>query len=162
MAVVFLTQLPLFMLDLGGADPGRALTGARLIDTLIGCALGVAITQIVWPRAATARLPAAARRVLDATVACLRTLRDPTASHAAVAEARAHALAEVVRLESILDMALGEGLADSPESEDMASVAAEAERLGRVVIGLPSVGTPCSLPTRRPAHFQEGDEHAPP
>ena len=76
-AVVFMTQLPLFMLDLGGADPGRALTGARLIDTLIGCALGVAITQVVWPRAATARLPAAARRVLDATVACLRTLRDP-------------------------------------------------------------------------------------
>jgi urea transporter len=136
-AVIFMTQLPLFMLEVGGADPGRALTGARLIDTLIGCALGVAITQVVWPRAATARLPAAARRVLNATVACLRTLRDPTASHAAVAEARAHALAEVVRLESILDMALGEGLADSPESEDMASVAGEAERLGRVVIGIP-------------------------
>ena len=152
-AVVFMTQLPLFMLDLGGADPGRALTGARLIDTLIGCALGVAITQVVWPRAATARLPAAARRVLDATVACLRTLRDPSASPTAVAEARAHALAEVVRLESMLDMALGEGLADSPESEDMASVAGEAERLGRLVISIPSVETPCSLPTPRSGPF---------
>jgi urea transporter len=136
-ATVFLTQLPLFMMDLAGADPGRAITGARLVDTLIGCALGVAITQVVWPHAATARLPAAAQRVLDATVACLRTLRDPAASRAAVAEARAHALAEVVRLESILDMALGEGLAAGPESEDMASVAGEAERLGRMVIGIP-------------------------
>jgi uncharacterized membrane protein YccC len=152
-AVIFLTQLPLFMLEVGGADPGRALTGARLIDTLIGCALGVAITQVVWPRAATARLPAAARRTLTATGACLDTLRDPSASHAAVAEARAHALAEVVRLESILDMALGEGLADSPESEDMASVAGEAERLGRLVLAIPSVETPCSLPTPRSGPF---------
>jgi urea transporter len=136
-AVIFLTQLPLFMMELGGADPGRAITGARLVDTLIGCALGVAITQVLWPRAATARLPAAAQRVLDATVACLRTLRDPAASRAAVADARAQALAEVVRLESILDMALGEGLAAGPESPDMASVAGEAERLGRLVIGIP-------------------------
>jgi urea transporter len=139
-AVVFLTQLPLFMMDLAGADPGRAITGARLVDTLIGCALGVAITQVLWPRAATARLPAAAQRVLDATVACLRTLRDPTASRAAVAEARAQALAEVVRLESMVDMALGEGLGASPESEDMASVAGEAERLGRLVVGIPYGG----------------------
>jgi urea transporter len=136
-AVVFLTQLPLFLMHVAGADPGRAITGARLIDTLIGCALGVAITQIVWPHAATARLPAAAQRVLDATVACLRALRDPTASPAAVADARARALAEVVRLESIMDMALGEGLAGGPESEDMASVAGEAERLGRLVVGIP-------------------------
>jgi uncharacterized membrane protein YccC len=137
-AVVFLTQLPIFMMDLAGADPGRAITGARLVDTLVGCALGVAITQALWPRAATARLPAAAQRVLDATAACLRTLRDPGASRAAVAEARAQALAEVARLESILDVALGEGLADGPESEGMASLAGEAERLGRLVAGMPA------------------------
>jgi urea transporter len=136
-ATVFLTQLPLFMMHVAGADPGRAITGARLVDTLIGCAIGVAITQVLWPRAATTRLPAAAQRVLDATVACLQALRDPAASRADVAEARAKALAEVVRLESIVDMALGEGPTASPESEGMASVAGEAERLGRLVIGIP-------------------------
>jgi hypothetical protein len=45
-AVVFMTQLPIFMMDLAGADPGPAITSARLIDTLIGCALGAAITQV--------------------------------------------------------------------------------------------------------------------
>ncbi len=53
-AVVFLTQLPIFMMDLAGADPGPAITGARLVDTLIGCALGAAITQVPLRRAAPA------------------------------------------------------------------------------------------------------------
>ena len=59
-AVAFLTSLPLLLIHLAGATAsGAALAGARLVDTVVGCAVGVLAAVVLWPGAARNRLPAA-------------------------------------------------------------------------------------------------------
>lgn len=136
-AVVFITPIPLLMMKLAGAPTNTATTGARLLDTLIGCAIGVVIAAIVWPRAATIRLPATVRRSFDATAACLRALIDPTTTPAAASEHRNRALTDLVTLRTVMDTALGERLAPAPEADRVAPIAGGVERLGYLVTGIP-------------------------
>ena len=65
-AVVFLTSLPLLLIHVAGATAsGAALAGARLIDTVIGCAVGVLAGVLLWPGASRNRLPAAQAAAID-------------------------------------------------------------------------------------------------
>jgi uncharacterized membrane protein YccC len=58
LAVIFVTVLALSMYDLAvsGAQIGAAV-GARVLDTIIGAALVIALRLVLWPRATAARVP---------------------------------------------------------------------------------------------------------
>ena len=66
LAVVFLTSLPLLLIHLAGATAsGAALAGDRLMDTVIGCAVGLLAGTLLWPGASRNRLPAAQAAAVD-------------------------------------------------------------------------------------------------
>lgn len=66
-ATVFATPIALLIVDLGQpGEPAGSLLGARVIDTLLGCAVGLLARRLFWPRTAATRLPAAQGAVIEA------------------------------------------------------------------------------------------------
>lgn len=67
LATVFATPIALLIVDLGQpGEPAGALLGARVIDTLLGCAVGLLARRLFWPRTAATQLPAAQAAVIEA------------------------------------------------------------------------------------------------
>lgn len=133
LATVFITPIPLLMSELAGGNEGASLAGTRVIDTLIGVVIGVAIATLVWPRAATRRLPAVTASAFDSSRACLLALADPSRSRAATDRERARAQADLLTLRAVLDASLGELLTRAPERE--LDVPQSVERLAYLVTG---------------------------
>jgi uncharacterized membrane protein YccC len=148
-AVAFITPLTLLLSDLG--HPGSitdVLLGGRIVDTLIGAALGIAAGRLLWPSAARTRVPAAASRSVAATgLLLLSGLREGADSPAARRD-RADLHVELLNLRAVADAALADRLGSAPVADLRWPVIATIERLGYLAGGAPFEpdGVPAGLP----------------
>jgi uncharacterized membrane protein YccC len=148
-AVAFITPLTLLLSDLG--RPGSitdVLLGGRIVDTLIGAALGIAAGRLLWPSAARTRVPAAASRSVAATgLLLLSGLREGAESPAARRD-RADLHVELLNLRAVADAALADRLGSAPVADLRWPVIATIERLGYLAGGAPFEpdGVPAGLP----------------
>jgi len=66
-ATFFATPLALLIVDLGRpGTPAGSLVGDRIVDTLLGCAVGLLARRFLWPRTAATRLGAAQGAAIEA------------------------------------------------------------------------------------------------
>lgn len=56
LAVIFITPIPLVLIELGNPMPAHVILSARGIDTILGCLIGVAAGLVLWRRASSVRL----------------------------------------------------------------------------------------------------------
>jgi uncharacterized membrane protein YccC len=148
-AVAFITPLTQLHSDRG--RPGSitdVLLGGRIVDTLIGAALGIAAGRLLWPSAARTRVPAAASRSVAATgLLLLSGLREGADSPAARRD-RADLHVELLNLRAVADAALADRLGSAPVADLRWPVVATIERLGYLTGGAPFEpdGVPDGLP----------------
>ncbi|MDT3439509.1 FUSC family protein [Pseudofrankia sp. BMG5.37] len=68
LATVLITPLALILVEFARpGTPPAELVAPRLLDTLLGCAVGLVVVLLLWPHAAERRLPRAMADSLDAT-----------------------------------------------------------------------------------------------
>ncbi|OHV29618.1 MULTISPECIES: FUSC family protein [Pseudofrankia] len=68
LATVLITPLALILVEFARpGTPPAELVAPRLLDTLLGCAVGLVVVLLLWPHAAERRLPRALANSLDAT-----------------------------------------------------------------------------------------------
>jgi uncharacterized membrane protein YccC len=137
-AVALITPLTMLLSDL--AAPGTisdAVLGGRAVDTVLGCAVGVAAGRLLWPRAARTRLPVAIERSLRAASGVLDAALRPDADADRVRHARATLQVELLNLRAVEEAALGDRLTDAPDADVRWPVVASVERLGTLVGAAP-------------------------
>ena len=114
-------------------DPGAFSTVVmleRVVDTLIGVALAVLAVLLLWPSAATSRLP-------HAVAACLRSIADlllaGAAGTSATAPLRHAVILRLLSLRSLYERAVGERARAWPSTAAFWPVVVLTLRLGVVV-----------------------------
>ena len=144
-AVVFITSLPLLLIHLAGATAsGAALAGARLIDTVVGCAVGVLAGVLLWPGASRNRLPAAQAAAVDRIGDVLQaSYRAGARAGAALHRVRRDLRTALVNMQAVQRDALGDAGQRDPHAgrrwtrtvaiQRLAYLALSA-RVGRVVL----------------------------
>lgn len=85
LSVVFTTPIALMIVEVGRpGTPAGTLLQERVLDTLIGCAIGFAARRFLWPRTAATQLPkaqgAAIEAVHDVLIAALTRADAPSSS----------------------------------------------------------------------------------
>lgn len=144
-AVAFITPLTMLLSEL--AAPGTvsdAVLGGRVVDTALGCLLGVAAGRLLWPRAARTQLDASMQRSLRATSELLATALRPDADPGHLRRARSALQVELLNLRAVEEAALGDRLTDAPDADARWPVVASVERLGTLVSSAPI--TPGAIP----------------
>lgn len=84
-AAVFTTPIALMIVEIGRpGTPAESLLQERVLDTLIGCAIGFAARRFLWPRTAATQLPKAQGEAIEAAntalVAALTRADAPSSS----------------------------------------------------------------------------------
>ncbi|GGT03447.1 hypothetical protein GCM10010271_01490 [Streptomyces kurssanovii] len=122
---VAVTPMALLLVEAGGTHPAGTLIGDRVLDTLIGVALGLLAAVAVTNRRAAGRVDRALAAAAGARAAAERTLAGPASAAALDADGRRLAAA-LVDLRDARDAAAGEWWQRTlPEEEVL-----EAERAG--------------------------------
>jgi uncharacterized membrane protein YccC len=145
LAVAFLTSLPLLLIHLAGATAsGAALAGDRLLDTVIGCAVGLLAVTLLWPAAARNRLPAAQATAVDRIGDVLATSYSPGAAPGpALHRVRRELRTALVNMQAVQRDALGDARQSDPHADrrwpitvavERLAYLALAARIGRVVL----------------------------
>jgi uncharacterized membrane protein YccC len=138
LAVAFITPLTLLLADLG--HPGsitQVLLGGRIVDTLIGAALGIAAGRLLWPSAARTRVLVASSRSVAATGLLLLSGLREGADSAAARRDRADLHVELLNLRAVADAALADRLGSAPVADVRWPVISAIERLGYLTGGAP-------------------------
>jgi uncharacterized membrane protein YccC len=135
-AVAFLTSLPLLLIHLAGATAsGAALAGARLIDTVIGCAVGVLAAVLLWPGAARNRLPTAQAAAVDRIGDLLQASYGPEAAPGdALHRLRRDLRTALVNLRAVQRDALGDAGHRDPRADRRWPVTVAIERLAYLAL----------------------------
>ncbi|MEU4240185.1 FUSC family protein [Actinoplanes sp. NPDC026619] len=140
LAMLAITPLALLVGELGRPTPAADLIGDRLVQTLLGCALGLVAAALVRNRAAARHLDEAIAEVTAASAELRRRPSDPTA------QARRLALL-LLTLREAYGVTSGEpGLAP-----DVTERVLTAEREGRQALATlhrPEAGDPTDSPTQ--------------
>ncbi len=113
------------------------LLGGRIVDTLIGAALGIAAGRLLWPSAARTRVLTASSRSVAATGLLLLSGLREGADSAAARRDRADLHVELLNLRAVADAALADRLGSSPAADVRWPVIAAIERVGYLVGGAP-------------------------
>ncbi|MDX2812880.1 FUSC family protein [Streptomyces sp. PA03-5A] len=111
LGVAFITPLSLFLTEAAQpALPVSHLVTARLLDTVCGCAVGVAAGLTLWRRTSTVRLPSALAHVIRAegTTWHLNLSAGDDAGHSAAARARHRLRTDLINLRAVADSAAGD------------------------------------------------------
>jgi len=128
-SVAFITPLALLLAQIGQPTAGPwTLTGDRLAETLIGCAVAALAGIAVLPHAATSRLPAAIERTRQAEAALSAVLDAPAIDRIALLAARQRLSAAISALAQVEASASGELAVpwDAATSPDRSSLLVEA------------------------------------
>lgn len=131
-AVVFVTPVALLSFDLGQpGTPIGALLGERVVDTLIGCAVGLAARRLLWPRTAQTRLPMAQGAVIEATRDVLHAAltRPVTESSVLLRRSRRRLQTELVNLRAVHADAIGDLLWSVRGGDESWSTTLAAQRV---------------------------------
>ncbi|MFE0627541.1 FUSC family protein [Streptomyces sp. NPDC058864] len=136
LGVAFITPLSLFLTEAAQpALPVEHLVTARLLDTVCGCAVGVAAGLTLWRRTSTVRLPGTLAHVIRAegTAWHLILTSGDVAGHSAAATARHRLRTDLINLRTVADSAAG----DRPAPRELARLwpaIAATQQLGYLAI----------------------------
>ncbi|MEV5829392.1 FUSC family protein [Spirillospora sp. NPDC052242] len=138
LAVMFITPLTLLLVE--AAHPGASpvpFAEARLVNTLLGCAIGVVGGHLLWRRATGRRVSAVLAttirlegRLLTAVLAGRPRLE--------IVQARRDAQSSLLNLRDVYVQAVG----DHPAAETLWPRLIAAERLGYLILALPGTESP--------------------
>ena len=136
LAVAFLTSLPLLLIHLAGATAsGAALAGDRLLDTVIGCAVGLLAGTLLWPGAARNRLPAAQAAAVDSIGDVLATSYAPDAAPGpALHRVRRELRTALVNMRAVQRDALGDAGQSDPHADRRWPITVAVERLAYLAL----------------------------
>ncbi|GGV01313.1 hypothetical protein GCM10010182_18500 [Actinomadura cremea] len=138
LAVMFITPLTLLLVE--AAHPGASpvpFAEARLVNTLLGCAIGVVGGHLLWRRAAGRRLSAVLATTIRLEGRLLAAVRAGRPRHEIV-QARRDAQSSLLALRDVYAHAVG----DHPAAETSWPRLIAAERLGYLVLALPGAEAP--------------------
>ncbi|MGW2277921.1 FUSC family protein [Streptomyces sp. NPDC001770] len=123
---VAVTPMALLVIEFGGTHPAGELIGDRVIDTVVGAAVGFLAAVLVTNRRATGRVERALEATGRARAHAVRVLADATADPAALDASRRGLTASLVELREAGDTAAGEWWQRALPEEDLVA----AERAG--------------------------------
>jgi uncharacterized membrane protein YccC len=141
-ATFFATPLALLIVDLGRPGvPAGSLVGARIVDTLIGCAVGLLARRLLWPRTAETRLGAAQGAAIEAVRDVLHAAftRPDAPSSVLVRRSRRTLHTALLNLRAVQQDAVGDLVLAGPVADDRWRTTAAVERLSYAAMG---VGAP--------------------
>lgn len=138
---VAVTPMALLVLEYAGSHPAGELIGDRVLDTVIGAAVGFLAAVLVTNRRATGRVERALAAAEEARAQAVRTLAAPEPAPAALDAARRRLTGSLVELREADDAAAGEWWQrDLPQEAVLAAeqaghrtLAATAKRRGPTV-----------------------------
>lgn len=105
---IAVTPMALLVLEFGGTHPAGELIGDRVLDTVIGAAVGILAAMAVTNRRATGRLERALAATDRARAHAVRTIATPAPAPAALDAARRRLTGSLVELREAGDTAAGE------------------------------------------------------
>ncbi|MFJ2089253.1 FUSC family protein [Streptomyces sp. NPDC087901] len=105
---VAVTPMALLVLEYAGSHPAGELIGDRVLDTVIGAAVGFLAAALVTNRRATGRVEKALAAAEQARAHAVQTLAAPTPTPAALDAARRRLTGSLVELREADDTAAGE------------------------------------------------------
>ncbi|MFD7862852.1 FUSC family protein [Streptomyces sp. NPDC059783] len=105
---IAVTPMALLVLEYAGSHPAGELIGDRVLDTVIGAAVGFLAAALVTNRRAGGRVEQALAATERARAHAVRTLAEPTAGPAALDAARRRLTGSLVELREADDTASGE------------------------------------------------------
>ncbi|MCX5400994.1 FUSC family protein [Streptomyces sp. NBC_00102] len=123
---VAVTPMALLVIEFGGAHPAGELVGDRVVDTVVGAAVGFLAAVLVTNRRATGRVERALEATECARAHAVRVLADDTADPASLDASRRGLTASLVELREAGDTAAGEWWQRALPEEDLLA----AERAG--------------------------------
>ena len=137
-ATVFATPLALLIVDLGRpGTPAGALVGARIVDTLIGCAIGLLARRVLWPQTAATRLgvaqAAAILAVRDVLHAALTRPEAP--DNTLVRRSRRTLHTALLNLRAVQQDAVGDLVLSTRAADERWTTTGAVERLSFAAMG---------------------------
>ncbi|MGX6448646.1 FUSC family protein, partial [Patulibacter sp. S7RM1-6] len=149
-ATVFATPIALLIVDLGlPGTPAGSLVGARVVDTLLGGAVGLAARRLLWPRSAATQLGAAQGAVIEAARDVLHAAltRAEAPSSELVRRSRRTLHTALANLQAVHADAVGDLVLSSRTADERWPATAAVQRLAHAVMAFPA--TPDETPTAR-------------
>jgi uncharacterized membrane protein YccC len=137
-ATVFATPLALLVVDLGSPGiPASSLVGARIVDTLLGCAVGLLARRFLWPRTAATRLPAAQGAAIEAVRDVLHAAltRAETPDSTLVRRSRRTLQTALLNLRAVQQDAVGDLVFSGHAADERWRTTAAVERLSFAALG---------------------------
>lgn len=137
-ATFFATPLALLIVDLGRPGvPAGSLVGARIVDTLIGCAVGLIARRLLWPRTAATGLGAAQGTAIEAVRAVLHAAltRAETGDGTLVRRSRRTLHTALLNLRAVQQDAIGDLVLSGRASDERWRTTAAVERLSFAAMG---------------------------
>ena len=138
LAMVFVTPLTLLLVTLSlGTERSSELVPVRLVDTLVGSALAIAILFVTRSRTLTGRLGRQQALVMAAIGAVFTEIIDPSSDTATLVPTRRHLRSSLMGMRLAADEALGDALWRSPEADARWPITASLERLAALALAVP-------------------------
>lgn len=132
---VAVTPMALLVLEYAGSHPAGELIGDRVLDTVIGAAVGFLAAMLVTNRRATGRVESALAAAELARAHAVQTLAAPGPAPTALEAARRRLTASLVELREADDTAAGEWWQrDLPQEEVLAAEQAGHRTLAATAI----------------------------
>ncbi|WP_158079268.1 FUSC family protein [Actinomadura sp. CNU-125] len=138
LAVMFITPLTLLLVE--AAHPGASpvpFAESRLVNTLLGCAIGVVGGHLLWRRATGRRVSAVLATAIRVEGRLLAAVMAGRPRHEIV-QARRDAQSSLLNLRDVYVQAVG----DHPAAETLWPRLVAAERLGYLILALPGTESP--------------------
>jgi uncharacterized membrane protein YccC len=138
-AVVCITSLSLLLLEIAGIGAVDGLLDARLLDTALGCAIGLACGLAIWPRRSRMRLAAVQAQAIRAASAALRHGLSGVRDEAERRRRRRDVHVAVLALDAAQRDATGDAVGVGAGRSDLRWPVTHAiERLADVAMALPA------------------------
>ncbi|GMA61713.1 FUSC family protein [Alicyclobacillus fastidiosus] len=142
LAVVFITPLPILLIELGHAQMSvAALIEARFFDTMVGCALGLLASLLLWRRASSSRVRPVIAQVIYAVDDVLRSCARPGVKppREVSLSRRAALQAALINLRLVYDSAINELPNNGIALESLWPVVVSTQRLGYLALAMTGV-----------------------
>jgi uncharacterized membrane protein YccC len=156
-ATVFATPIALLIVDLGVPGvPASSLVGARIVDTLLGCAVGLLARRFLWPQTAATRLGVAQGATIEAVRDVLHAAltRAEAPSGDLVRRSRRALHTALLNLQAVQQDAVGDLLLSSRAADDRWTITTAVSRLAYAAMGF---AAPADRPSPARERLQELD-----
>jgi uncharacterized membrane protein YccC len=142
-SVVFTTPIALMIVEIGRpGSPAESLLRERVIDTLVGVAIGFAARRLLWPRTAATQLPRAQGEAIEAARATLiaALTRADAPSSSLVRRTRRSLQTAMLNLRAVHHDAIGDLLWSSAAADARWPTTVAVQRLAHatMAVGAPS------------------------